>query len=141
VEVTMKIERRSLLVLLACSLLVLGTASSVPAQMMDKLASTTPQERAGIQTAFMKSKLGLQGAELAKVEAVNMKYAEQAEPVIKGSEMGFRKMRQMESIQKAKDAELKSVLTPDQYAKYQASRAEMKQKFEEAIAKKAGASH
>jgi hypothetical protein len=137
----MKVERKSLLVVVVGALLALGAAQGASAQMMDKLAKTTPAERAGIQTAYMKSKLGLQGEELAKVEAINMKFAEQAEPIIKGSSGPFMKMRQMEAMQKEKDAALQGVLTPAQFKTYQASRAEMKQKFEEAIAKKAGQSH
>ena len=73
--------------------------------------------------------------------AINMKFAEQADPIIKGSAGPFMKMRQMEAMQKEKDAALQGVLTPAQFKTYQASRAEMKQKFEEAIAKKAGQSH
>ena len=137
----MKLERKSLLVVLACALLALGAARGASAQMMDKLAKTTPTERAGIQTAYMKSKLGLQGEELAKVEAINLKFAEQADPIIKGSDGPFMKMRQMEAMQKEKETALQGVLTPAQFKTYQASRAEMKQKFEEAIAKKAGQSH
>lgn len=136
----MKVERKSLLVVVVGALLALGAARGASAQMMDKLANTTPAERAGIQTAYMKSKLGLQGEELAKVEGINMKFAEQAEPIIKGSSGPFMKMRQMEAMQKEKDAALQGVLTPAQFKTYEASRAEMKQKFEQAIAKKAGQS-
>ena len=135
----MKLEKKPLLVLLACCVLAVGVAQGASAQMMDKLAKTTPHERAGIQTAFMKSKLGLQGEELAKVEAINLKFAEQAEPIIKGSEGPLMKMRHMKSVQQEKDVALKGVLTPQQFSTYQASRVEMKQKFEEAIAKKAAA--
>jgi hypothetical protein len=137
----MKVEKKSLLVVLACSLLIAFAAGSSPAQMLDKLAKTTPQERATIQTGFMKKKLGLSGEELAKVDAINLKFAEKAEPVIKGSDGPFMKMRAMRSLQTEKNGELKTVLTPDQYAKYQAAQDEMKQQFESEIAKKAAASH
>jgi hypothetical protein len=119
------------------AMLLVGSASAARADMMANLAKTTPKERAGIQTAFMKSKLGLQEAELAKVAAINLEYAEKAEPVIKGSDGPFMKMRQMKEIQGQKDTALKGVLTPDQFQAYEAAREEMKQKFEEAIEKKA----
>ena len=48
-------------------------------------------------------------------------------------------MREMKSMQQEKDRALKGVLTPQQFATYQGARVEMKQKFEEAIAKKAAA--
>jgi hypothetical protein len=135
----MRIDKKPLLVLLASCVLVLAVGQGACAQMMDKLAKTTPQERAAIQTAFMKSKLGLQGEELSKVEAINMKFAEQAEPIIKGSSGPIMKMRQMKAMQQEKDGALKGVLTPQQFSTYEAAKAEMKQNFEAAIAKKAAA--
>jgi len=132
----MKRGARSLLATLL-TVLVVGVAVEARADMMEKLAGTNPKERAGIQTAFMKSKLGLPEAELAKVAAINLEYAEKAEPVIKGSDGPFMKMRQMKEIQGQKDTALQGVLTPAQYQAYQAARDEMKQKFEEAIEKKA----
>lgn len=117
-------------------LAALGVGSAARADMMENLAKTTPQQRAEIQTAYMKSKLGLSEEETAKVAAVNLEYAQKAEPVIKGSEGGFSKMRQMREIQTAKDGALKGVLTPAQYDAYDAARDDMKEKFEAAIQKK-----
>ena len=132
----MKLRIRALLSLVVVASL-LGMAAVAGADMLENLAKTSPQERAGIQTAFMKSKLGLPEAELAKVAAINLKYAEKSDPVIKGSDGPFMKMRQIKGIQAEKDAELKGVLSAPQYQAYEAAREEMKQKFEQAIAKKA----
>lgn len=126
----------TLLVPLVSAVLVSGLAVEASANMMDDLAKTTPQERAEIQTAFLKSKLRLSDAEAAKVAAINLKYAEKAEPVIKGSDGLFSKMRQMRAIQEEKDVELKGALSPAQDQAYVDSRDELKQKFEAAIAKK-----
>lgn len=122
------------------AILTLLTVASVAAadDMMATLAKTTPQERATIQTAFLKSKLGLEGAEAEKVAAINLKYAEKADPIIKGSDGPFMKMRQMKELQSAKDSELQGVLTPAQYQAYEAAREEMKEKVEQEIAKKVG---
>lgn len=121
-----------------CGVALLAVAQSAPADdMLDKLKNTTPQERATIQTLFMKKKLGLEGPEAAKVEAINLKYAEKAEPVIKGDEGMFARMRQMKEIQTGKDQELQGVLTPAQYQAYEASKDEMKQQMEQSMAKKA----
>lgn len=122
--------RTLMLVMLLC------VASVAGADMMADLAKTTPQERAGIQTAFLKDKLGLSPEETAKVEAINLKYAEKAEPVIKGSDGPFSRMRQMKEIQSEKDADMKTALTPAQYQAYDAAKDELKEKFEQAIAKK-----
>lgn len=134
--------RRGTILTLVAALALLCSAPSARADgMMDKLAKTSPQERADIQTAFMKRKLNLSPEETAKVQAINLEYAQKADPVIKGSDGPFMKMREMKSLQSQKDAALQAVLTPAQFEAYRAAQDEMKQKFEEAIEKKiAGAS-
>jgi hypothetical protein len=103
---------------------------------MDALAKSTPQERATLQTMFMKSKLGLSEDQASKVSALNLKYAEKAEPIIKGDSGVFAKRREMNEVQDEKDAELKGILTPDQFAKYEASRDELRDKMLEGIEKR-----
>src|SRR5262245_19509643 len=100
---------------------------------MDKLKNTTPAERAGLQTEFMKSKLALTPDQTKTVTALNLKYANRMEPVLKGSEGPLARMRQMREINGEKEKELKGVLTPEQWTKYEASREEMREKFEERI--------
>ena len=128
--------RRGTILTLLAALALLCTAPSARADMMENLAKTSPQERADIQTAFMKRKLGLSPEETAKVAAINLEYAQKADPVIKGSDGPFMKMREMKSLQSQKDEALQGALTPAQFAAYQAAQDEMKQKFEEEIAKK-----
>lgn len=127
------------LILPAVFALLVAAVPAARASLMDDLAKTTPQERAGIQTAFMKSKLGLSPEEAQKIEAINLKYAEKSEPVIKGDDGMFAKARQMKEIQSEKDAELSTALSPPQYQAYQAAKDELKQKFEAAVAKKVAA--
>jgi len=45
------------------------------------------------------------------------------------------RMRQMREVSTAKEAELKGVLSPDQFQKYLAEKEEMKEKFEERLLK------
>jgi hypothetical protein len=115
--------------LAVCALPLVGVLTPARAQ-LERLASTTPQERARVQTEMMTTRLGLTPDQTAKVSALNLKYAEQMEPVIKGSEGPFMKFRQMRQIDEAKEAELQRILTPDQLAQYQAARDEMRQRFE-----------
>lgn len=125
---------RSTLVVAAAVLAL--TATAARADLMSLLQKTTPQERAGIQTEFLVKKLALSPEESAKIGAINLKYAEKTEPVIKGDDGMFSKARQMKAIQAEKDAELKTALSPEQYQAYDASKDELKQKFEDAVAKK-----
>jgi hypothetical protein len=137
VEVEMQRRIRSILVVAGA--LLVGTAAVARADLMSTLAKTTPQERAGIQTAFLEKKLGLSPEETQKVGAINLEYAEKSEPVIKGDDGMFAKAREMKAIQAEKDAALKTALSPQQYQAYDAAKDELKQKFEEAVEKKVAA--
>ncbi len=67
-----------------------------------------------------------------------MKYAQQMEPIIKGSEGKMRKARQVRAINQAKDDELKTVLSPQQYQGYLASKEQMRQRMIQKAKEKRG---
>jgi Spy/CpxP family protein refolding chaperone len=115
---------------------VLLLAFSASAQ-LDKLKNTTPEERAEVQTAFMKSKLGLTADQTTKVADINLRYAQKMDPVIKGSSGLLTKRRQMNEVNREKEAELKQALSAEQFQKYLDSKEEMREKFEEEIEEKA----
>jgi len=125
-------RRRDVLVLAVTGVALLAGVPEAFAQ-MDKLRNTTPAERAGMQTEFMKSKLDLTPDQTRAVTDLNLKYATKMEPVIKGSSGPLVRMRQMREINGEKETELKGILTPKQWQKYEAARAEMREKFEERI--------
>ena len=105
---------------------------------LDKLMNTTPDERANAQTALMKAKLDLTADQLPKIAAINQKYAQKMEPIIKGSAGPLMKMNQMRGVNEEKEAELKQVLSPEQFQKYLASREEIREQFEEKLEEKRG---
>jgi hypothetical protein len=105
-------------------------------QMMDKLMNTTPDQRATAQTAMMKENLDLTPEQLPQIAAINLKYAQKMEPIIKGSSGMLMKMSQMRGVNEEKEAELKGVLSPEQFQKYLASKDEMREQFEEKIEEK-----
>lgn len=111
----------------------LVAAASVLAADMDALKDTTPRERAAAQTAMMKSRLGLTDAQLPKIEAINSKYAERMDPIIKGSQGPLGKMRDARGVEQEKETELKGVLTPDQFQKFLAAKEEMREHLVERI--------
>jgi len=109
---------------------------------LDQLRNTTPAQRAKALTEIMKMKLGLAPDQTEKIAALNLKYAQQMEPVIKGSSGKIMKMMEMRQINEKKEAELQTLLKPDQFAKYEASKEEMREKFEEKLEEKAqGGAH
>ena len=103
---------------------------------MDELRNSTPGQRAALETAFMKRKLNLTQSQVKQVLNINQKYAKEMDPVIKGNEGKLEKARQTRAIKQAKDNELKTVLSGEQYQKYLASKEEMRQRVVEKIKEK-----
>ena len=100
-------------------------AASVRATDLDDLKSTTPAERAAAQTALMTSRLGLTEAQVPKIAALNQKYAERMEPLLKGSDAPATRRRAFRSLAQEKEAELKEILSPEQYHTFQDAKREM----------------
>ena len=119
------------LLVAAMSLLIVVAAGAQ--NEMEKLKSSTPEERARLQTEMMKVKLSLTSDQTPKVAAINQKYAQRMEPIIKGQEGPLMRLRQMREVGQAKEAELKGVLSPEQFQKYLAEKQEMREKFEDKL--------
>lgn len=89
----------------------------------------TAEERAQKWTDWMKTELTLTAEQEPNVHAINLKYADQMDD-IKSAEGDRRsKFKDAKATSKAKDEELKAVLTPDQFTKYTAKKQEMQQKL------------
>ena len=114
-------------VLVAAGLLL---ATAAAAQNPEQIAKIPPEVRADIQTDFMVKKLKLTPEEKTKIGAINVKYAEQMQPVLTGQMGPLERMRAVKRLEEAKDGELQAALTPQQYQAYQASKDELKTKLE-----------
>jgi hypothetical protein len=117
--------------LLAPCLVALLVAGAAAAQELQKLAGTTPAQRAGVLTELMKTRLGLSEAQTPKVAAINLKYAEQMQPVLDGTDGPLMKLGEARRIDQAKEADLKGVLAPEQFEKYLAAKQEIREKMEQ----------
>ncbi len=114
-------------------------AAAAGAQELQMLEKTTPQQRADIQTAFMAKKLGLSPEVRTKVAAINLKYAQQAQPILTGSEGPLRKMHDMKDVESQKENELKGVLTPQQFQQLLASKEELRAHLTKELSGRGGA--
>jgi hypothetical protein len=104
-----------------------------------ELAKIPPSVRAGIQTDFMTQKLQLSAEQRTKVEAINLKVANQMQPLLEGS--AWTLMREAKSVDEAKDNDLRAVLTPQQFDTYVGSKDEIKDLLKQkALANAAAAS-
>jgi hypothetical protein len=90
------------------------------------IKASTPEQRAILQTRFMKQHLRLSDADSAKVQAINLNYARQMEPVLKSDGSGIAKTVQARRIMADKDAELRSVLSQEQFAAYDEAKDNLK---------------
>ena len=128
----MELRPKFIALLVAAMSLLIAVAAGAQNE-MEKLKSSTPEERARLQTEMMKTKLGLTPDQTPKVAAINQKYAQRMEPIIKGQEGPLMRLRQMREVGQAKEAELKGVLSPEQFQKYLAEKQEMREKFEDKL--------
>jgi hypothetical protein len=91
----------------------------------------TPQEKAQKLTDWMKTNLKLTDDQVAKVQPINLKYAQKMADTKNSSQDQKAKMDAMKADEEAKDAELKAVLTPEQYTSWEAKKADMKKEMME----------
>ena len=117
----------------AWALIATGLLLATPAWSQDpeQIAKVPPKVRADIQTDFMTKKLQLTPEEKTKIEAINVKYADQMQPVLTGDMGPFERMRAVKNLEASKDGELQAALTPEQYQTYLSSKDELKQKIKD----------
>ena len=101
-----------------------------------KKTSSAPEERANKLTEWMKTNLQLNEEQLTKAQAINLKYANKNQELHSGSMSRKEKMHILKENDKAKDAELKTLFTADQYKNYQEKKEEMRKQMKERMREK-----
>src|SRR5215831_13384664 len=71
-----------------------------------KAMNSTPEERANKVTDWMKKNLQLNDNQVAQVQAINLKYAQQNEQLKGGTQTKEDKMKTMKETEKNRDADL-----------------------------------
>ncbi|GAB3709800.1 hypothetical protein GCM10027592_46290 [Spirosoma flavus] len=112
--------------ILCISLFFIATISSAQQRQVG-----TPEERANWQTIRMKEALNLSPDQEKSVSEINLKYAQQAQPLLENGGRNLKTLREARSIMKNKNKDMKDVLTSDQFKQYQAIREEMRNTFRE----------
>ncbi len=85
-----------------------------------------PVKRAEKQTAMMTEQLTLSEAQATKVHEINLKYAEQSKTMREANTDRSAMREQMTALRTAQDAELKTMLTSDQWAAWEKIQAEQR---------------
>jgi periplasmic protein CpxP/Spy len=113
-------------------MIVAVLASMTLAAQAQEKEKRTPQECAKARTEHMTKELALSPEQQAKVEAINLKYADQVEAMRSEREAERTAKREAaKAMHDAHDAEMKAVLTADQYTKWVAKKQEAKAKHME----------
>ena len=99
------------------------------------VADSTPAQRAEIQTQVIQAKLKLSPELLAKVQAINLKYAEKMDPILKGSDNILAKKKKAGAVLDAKDAEMKAILSAEQFEQYDDAKDDVKEAMEKKLGK------
>jgi hypothetical protein len=93
-------------------------------------------ERSSKLTEWMRINLNLKDDQLVKVRDINLKYAKKMDALQTSMLPKSEKMRQITDNDKAKDKELKDVLTDAQFQTYLSKKEEIKKKFKEGLKKR-----
>lgn len=112
----MRVTRPTLLCVVLSATLWFATGAM--ADDIAGLAHTTPEQRASYQTELMTRLVDLKPAQVAPVQALNLEYAKQLDPVLKSSSSKWKRMEKARKILSKKDAAMKKALPPDQFKKY-----------------------
>ena len=100
----------------------------------------TPEERATALTEWMKTNLQLTPDQEGSIQAINLKYANQNEELRNSGKSRMQKLNTLKSNDKAKDKELKAILTEDQFKTYESRKEEVREKFKEEAKARRGSS-
>ena len=90
------------------------------------MQNMTPEDMAKRQAESIKQSTSCDAATSAKVEAICLKYAKELATVREKYTDREARREPMKAVRDKQDADLKGVLTPDQYAKMTAAQEEMR---------------
>lgn len=110
-----------LLAVAAVALLFLGAAAS--AQALNAKAS--PDKLAKIETHYMDTRLALTSEQRRQVEDVNLAMEKKLQPLMADGASTPAQEQKIKAVEEERDAQLKKVLTSDQFSRYQEDKSDM----------------
>lgn len=121
-------NRRKNVFLLAALVFMVVAAS---AQDKEVTQHSTPEQRAKMQTEWMKTNLALSPAQVDQVYNLNLQYAQKNAPILQSKEGKLSKYKQLKASQKEKSAAISKILDAAQYKKYQELQEQMMKTIKE----------
>jgi Spy/CpxP family protein refolding chaperone len=102
-------------------------------------AQKSPEQRVEKQVQKLKTELQLSDDQTAKVQATTQKRADQVQTMRNGSKENKRENRaKLKTTMEEYDAEMKAILTPEQYTKFEEIREDKKERMMEKRKNKKG---
>ena len=102
-------------------------AASAQEKMEEIMRETTPEQRAAMQTSYMKESLALTDDQALKVQDINLKYAHKMQHAYNSPARKFQKLKRMKNFSQQKDDEMKRLLSKEQYETYEKNRDAMRE--------------
>lgn len=125
-----------------CKIFVFAALLIAPAiasaQGADEIRNSNPEERAEMQTEWMKETLSLDSGAAAAVHEINLKYAKKNQTAMESSGSRRNKLRSLKKLSSEKDAELEKVLSAEQFRTYKKKKDEMKDRMKEEVRERRG---
>lgn len=115
------------LMFMVSAMLISFSACSQPPQGQGPQGNYTPEDMAKRQTEMIKEATGIDDAITKKVHEVNLKYANQTAELRKKYSSREEMREPMMKMREQRDAELKTLLTEEQFKKYKEKQEELRQ--------------
>lgn len=122
-------KKKSFLAVLLFSLIAVCNTAFAQEKLDEFMAQTTPEERAEMQTSYMKESLSLTEQQVPRINEVNLTYAKKMQAAYAGETRKLQRLKKLKSLSDEKDGELKKVLEPSQYETYAKNKEAMKEKM------------
>ncbi len=124
---------------IACAVLL--CVSTFAVAQLDELKDTTPEQRASTLTDMMTRELSLDEKTSTAVSGINLEYAQKTQALMESNGPQLQKLMTFRKNADAKNAELKAVLTPQQYSEYLERKSEMEAMGKQKLLEKLEATH
>ncbi|WP_222428993.1 hypothetical protein [Chitinophaga polysaccharea] len=98
---------------------------TVSAQNKETIQDGTPEQRAKIQTEWMKTNLALSAVQTEQVYNLNLQYAQKNAFILQSKDRKLSKYKKLKALQQEKSASFPQILDTEQYKKYQELKEQM----------------
>lgn len=102
----------------------------------ETLKNSTPEQRAELQTEWMKSALSLDQNQVPLVHEINLKYARKNQAAMDSGGSKLKMYRKLKDLSAEKEKALATVLTKEQYRTYEEKKDELKEKVKDRASEK-----